>query len=202
RSGSDVLLLFVTALPVVFIALVAVPPSGFERAVVGVVDTVPSFLDALWRMGVATLLLWCATVVVVAAIRRRGDLLVDVGSSSVVGVAAALVIDRFVDGRWPTVAEAVTGGSTGSVPLVAFALAAAVTSAAAPHLTRPARRLGRWIVLCALCSVVLLGSTSPAGAVASLLVGVAAGAAVHLALGASSGRPTPDEVVESLAQLG
>ncbi len=202
RSGSDVLLLFVTAVPVVFIALVAVPPSGFERAVVGVVDTVPSFLDALWRMGVATLLLWCAVVVVVGAIRRRGDLLVDVGLSSVVGVAAALVIDRFVDGSWPTVSEAVTGGSTGSVPLVAFALAAAVSSAAAPHLTRPARRLGRWIVWFALCSVVLLGSTSPAGAVASLLVGVAAGAAVHLALGASSGRPTPGEVAEALAQLG
>ena len=202
RSGSDVLLLFVTAVPVVFIALLAVPPSGFERAVVGVVDTVPSFLDALWRMGVAALLLWCALVVVVSAARRRGDLLVDVGLSALVGVIAALGLDRAVDGDWPSVSEALTGGSTGSVPLVAFAVAAAVSSAAAPHLTRPARRLGRWIVLFAVCSVVLLGSTSPAGAVASVLVGVAAAAAVHLALGASSGRPTEAEVTDALAQLG
>ena len=202
RSGSDVLLLFVAAVPVVFIALLAVPPSGFERAVVGVVDTVPSFLDALWRMGVAALLLWCALVVAVSAVRRRGDLLVDAGLSALVGAIAALGLDRAVDGDWPSVAEALTGGSTGSVPLVAFAVAAAVSSAAAPHLTRPARRLGRWIVLFAVCSVVLLGSTSPAGAVASLLVGVAAAAAVHLALGASSGRPTEAEVTEALAQLG
>ena len=202
RSGSDVLLLFVAAVPVVFIALLAVPPSGFERAVVGVVDTVPSFLDALWRMGVAALLLWCALVVVVSAVRRRGDLLVDAGLSALVGAIAALGLDRAVDGDWPSVSEALTGGSTGSVPLVAFAVAAAVSSAAAPHLTRPARRLGRWIVLFAVCSVVLLGSTSPAGAVASLLVGVAAAAVVHLALGASSGRPTEAEVTEALAQLG
>ncbi len=112
------------------------------------------------------------------------------------------MLDRTVDGEWPTISEALTGGSTGSVPLVAFAVAAAVSSAAAPHLTRPARRLARWIVLFAVCSVVLLGSTSPAGAVASLLVGVAAAAAVHLALGASTGRPTAGEVAEALAQLG
>ena len=115
---------------------------------------------------------------------------------------AAIGLERAVDGDWPSVSEALTGGSTGSVPLVAFAVAAAVSSAAAPHLTRPARRLGRWIVLFAGCSVVLLGSTSPAGAVASLLVGVAAAAVVHLALGASSGRPTEAEVTDALAQLG
>ena len=202
RSGSDVLLLFVTAVPVVFLALLAVPPSGFEQALVGVVDTVPTFLDALWRMGVATLLLWCATVVVVSAVRRRGDLLADVGLAALVSVIASIGLERAVDGEWPSVSEALTGGSTGSVPLVAFAVAAAVSSAAAPHLTRPARRLGRWIVLFAGCSVVLLGSTSPAGAVASLLVGVAAAAVVHLALGASSGRPTEAEVTDALAQLG
>ena len=202
RSGSDVLLLFVTAVPVAFIALLAVPPSGFERALVGVVDTVPSFLDALWRLGVAALLLWCVVVVVVSAVRRRWDVLVDVGLAAVVGIVAALLLDHSIDGEWPTVSQALTGGSTGSIPLVAFALAAAISSAAAPHLTRPARRLGRWIVFGAICSVVLLGSTTPAGSIASLLVGVAAAAAVHLALGSSTGRPTEAEVAEALLQLG
>lgn len=201
RSGSDVLLLFVTAVPVALISLMAVPPSGFERALVGVVDTVPTFLGAIWRMGVAALIIWCVVVTVVSAVRRRGDVLVDVGLSAVVGVTAALLLDRSVDGEWPSVSEALTGGSTGSIPLVAFALAAAVSSAAAPHLTRPARRLGRWIVGFSMVSVVLLGSTSPAGALASLLVGVAAAAAVHLALGSSTGRPTAVEVAEALAQL-
>jgi uncharacterized membrane protein YbhN (UPF0104 family) len=201
RSGSDVLFLVVALLSGASLASVAVPPSGFERAFVDLLDEVPPALDMLWRLGVAALVIWVLAILVTAAVRRRGEVLVDALATSAAALGVAMVTGRWLNGSWPSVAQLATGGSSGTVPLVALALGAGVSFAASPHLSLSFRRFGRWCVWSAAASVVLLGATTPSGALLSLLTAIAAASAVHLALGTRTGRPSLDEVAAALDAL-
>jgi uncharacterized membrane protein YbhN (UPF0104 family) len=201
RSGSDVLFLVVSVLSGAVLAVVSVPPSGFETAVMAVIAEVPDGLGVLWRLGVASLILWVLAVVTTAVLRRRGEVLVDALSTSLVAIALAMVAARWLNGDWPSVSQVATGGSTGTVPLAALALGSGVSFAASPHLSLPFRRFGRWCVWSGAASVVLLGSTTPGGALLSLLTAIAAASAVHLVLGSQVGRPSPEEVVAALEAL-
>ena len=83
-----------------------------------------------------------------------------------------------------------------------LAAGAAAADAATPHLAGGFRRVGRWSVGIGAMSAVMLGATTPVGGLISVLVGAASAAIVHLAIGASAGRPTPAEVADSLSGLG
>lgn len=198
RSGSDVLFLVLAVVVGLLLAAVAVPMSGFERAVVGVIDEVPATLDVLWRIGVSVLALWDLALVLTAVIRRRGEVLVDVVATSAVAVLVAIATARLLNGSWPSASQWFTGGSNGTVPLGALALAAGISFAASPHLSLPFRRFGRWCVWIAAGSVAMLGSTTPSGALLSLVTAIAAASAVHLVLGSRVGRPSIDEVAAAL----
>ncbi len=202
RSGSDLLVLLSSVLVGLALARIAVPPSGFEHALIALVDEVPAALGVIWRLGSAALLLWVVVLGVTALVRRRGEVLVDVTSSAVLAVAAGTLSVRAIDGDWPSFAEMATGGSVGAVPLVGLVVGAAVSFAASPHLSLPFRRLGRWVVWGAAGATVMLGSTTPTGALLSLLVASASAAAVHLVLGSSVGRPTLVDVADALEQVG
>ena len=202
RSVSDLLTLLVTLLLAGLFAGLSVPTSGFEQALVNLIGTIPSFLDVLWRLGVACLLLWVVVILVSSMVRLRGEVLVDIATSLVVAVGLALAFSRQINGVWPSFSQAASGGSAGSVPLISLACAVAVSSAASPHLSLPFRHFGRWVVLVAMLCVVLLESSTPFGALLSLLLGVTAAAAVHLGLGSSMGGPNLTGVGVALAQLG
>lgn len=202
RSGSDLLVLLSSLFAGIVLAQIAVPPSGFEEALIGVVDEVPAALGIVWRLASAALLTWVLVLGVTAVVRRRGEVLIDVVSSAVLAAVAGTVAVRQVEGEWPSFAEMATGGSVGAVPLVALVTGAAVSFAAAPHLSSPFRRLGRWIVCAAAVASVMQSSTTPTGALLSLLVASAAAAALHLALGSSVGRPTLADVADALDQVG
>lgn len=201
RSGSDVLWFVVSLGVSLVLGAVAVPPSGFESALVELIDEVPPALDILWRLGVASLVVWVVAVTVVAAGRRRGEVLADIVVTALVALAGAVLTRRLLEGQWPSVSAAATGGSTGSVPLVALLGGAAVAFAASPHLSQPFRRLGRWCVWGAAGSVTMLGSTTPTGALLSVLGAVAAASVVHLVLGSRAGRPSLGEVAAALADV-
>lgn len=91
--------------------------------------------------------------------------------TSVGALGLTMVVQRWLEGSWPSVSEILTGGSSGSVPLAVLALGAGVSFAAAPHLYLPFRRFGRWCVWGAAGSTMMLGSTTPTGALLSLLHG-------------------------------
>lgn len=185
----------------VLLASVAIPPSGFESALIDLIDQVPPALDLLWRLGAASLVMWIGVVVAAAVIRRRGEVIVDILATAAVALAAAVLAQRHLEGTWPTVSKAATGGSTGSVPLAALMVGAAVSFAASPHISSPFRRLGRWCVWGAAGSVTMLGSTTPTGAILSMLAAVGAASLVHLVLGSRAGRPTLEEVVVALSDV-
>ena len=96
RSGSDLLFLVASLLTGLLLAVVAVPPSGFEAAVMGVVEEVPSALGVLWRLAVAALMLWVLTIILTAALRRRGQVLVDALATSAVGIVTACLAVRWL----------------------------------------------------------------------------------------------------------
>jgi membrane-associated phospholipid phosphatase len=82
------------------------------------------------------------------------------------------------------------------------AVAVALASVASPYLSRPARRVA-WALAAAVClSRLYVGAHLPLDVIGGAAVGWAAGAAVHLLLGAPGGRPSPDRVRRALAKSG
>ena len=57
RRASDVILAVVSGALLTVTSLAAQPPSGFERALIDLVDAVPDFLDVLWELAIALLAL-------------------------------------------------------------------------------------------------------------------------------------------------
>ncbi len=81
-------------------------------------------------------------------------------------------------------------------------LATAVMSTASPHLSRPFRNFGRWLIPFQLVGTIMLGVALPSGASAAIAVGLFAAATVHLAVGSPGGRPTASRIRYALADLG
>ena len=199
---SDGVLLVLSALGAGLIGLVAIPPSGFESAVIGLVAAFPSWLGFVWRLGIAILVGWILAVAYIAAARARWDVLLDVCAAAVLGLGLALLGARILDGTWPDLSAVLVGGRTGSVPLATLVMASAAGFAAAPHLAVPYRRFGRIAVVAGVGGAVMLDATTPTGGILSLLVGGSAAALVHVVLGSSAGRPTLAEVAEAMVELG
>jgi len=202
RRAADVVL-FVPALLGVLLATVAYPPSAFERSLARFLASFPAWLDPLW--GFLSDLLWLFALALLAAalFRRRfgvvGQALAAMLFAAVVGLCAA----RLAIGSWPDLDGALRGTSEAPLfPDVRVAEAAAVIIAVSPHVVRPLRRLGRWIIALGVLGVAMVGVSTPAGAIAALLVGIAAAAGTRLAFGTSAGRPSLGDVAAALAQLG
>ena len=86
-------------------------------------------------------------------------------------------------------------------PLLRIAVAAAVVSAAAPYLTRVARRIGWGVVALMSFSVLYVGSGQPNDIAAGLLLGLGVAAAVHLLFGSPAGRPSLEQITDALDEL-
>ncbi len=185
------------------ISLAAFPPPGFSRAVVRFLASFPPFLDGLWQV-LADLLVVLALLLLVAAIvRRRGSIVRDILLAVGLAIAGWLLVGRAVAGSWPDLWDGLRAAQPPPwYPSPRIALPAAAVITASPHLTRPMRQLGRWVVVSAVVAVAVLGATTPLGALAGLLVATIAAAAVHLLFGSSGGRASLDLVGSALAELG
>ena len=173
RHAGDVAVLASSIIGLLFVSVIAVPPTGIERALVTFVQNIPHGLAGLWRLFVALLAIAAIAVVVAAAgatpdcarprlrpRRRDRDSL-------------ALVIARLAQGAWPPVWDQLrTEHSTQPwtlFPTLRLALTTTVVLTATPHLSRLARRIGRRLIFLAAVGVVLLGTATPSGAAAGLL---------------------------------
>ena len=87
-------------------------------------------------------------------------------------------------------------------PAVRLAVAAALIVAASPHLSRPLRYIGRWILTLGAIATVALGVALPIGVVAGLAAGLGAASLVHLVLGSPGGRLTLEQIQAALGDLG
>ena len=121
----------------------------------------------------------------------------------VLGAVVALVVSRLALGAWPSIGTAIEGASD-SPPFPAFRVAetSAVILVAAPHLIRPFRTAGHWILFLGVVGGMLIAGATPGGTIAGFLVALTAAAAVRLAHGTSAGRPGLAEVTAALDESG
>ena len=204
RRATDVLLLIGGGIGIAGLVSAADPPSAFERALIELGASLPSFLDVLWQVLAGLLLLWAVLLVLMSLVRLRLDIARDLLLASVgATVLATAIDDAFLTGRSTPIWEALlsTGPPTESVS-VRLAAVVAATVVASPHITRPFRATSRWLVLTGAVSLVILSATTPSGAVIGVLCGSVAAAVVHLALGSAAGQPSLPEVADALGELG
>ena len=181
----------------------AVPPPGFARALGELLASAPAVLDGAWQILIDTLAVAALAVVIAAAVARRWAVARDAVLAAALAVVLWLVLGRWVTDAWPDVWDSLPAAiPPPGYPSARVAVPAAVLVTVSPHLVRPARRLGHWLVALAAVAVVSLGAATAVGAVAGVLVATAAACAVHLALGSSGGRPGLGDVATGLGQLG
>ncbi|HMK12947.1 MAG TPA: lysylphosphatidylglycerol synthase transmembrane domain-containing protein [Acidimicrobiales bacterium] len=203
RRASDVIQVVLSAFFLVILGIIAVPPTTIERALITFLGSFPDFLDGLWQALSDVLILAAIAVVIASAVRRRLSLVRDLILAVVVAFGVALVFGRIVEGHWLPAWDTLRQVEPPPwFPGLRIAAFATVLLTARPHLSRPARRLSVWLVGLAAVSVVILGATTPTGAIAALLLASTAAAIVHLVFGSCEGNPGLPEVAAALAQLG
>ncbi len=203
RRFTDVTLLVSSLIALWATSVAAVPPPGFLVALTAFVRSAPAFLETAWEISADLLALYALVLLIAAGVRRRGDVLRDLLFALIGAAAVWMLVARWTEGEWPALWSSLRHvGSPAWYPSPRIALPAAVLVTASPHLTRPVRRVGRWLLAFGGLGVMALGGTSALGAIAGVLVGTAGAAVAHLAFGSSAGRPSLDDVRRALAQVG
>lgn len=203
RRATDVIDLIVSAAVLALLTAVESPQPGFSRALADLLRSLPPMVDAVWQVIADLAVVLAGLLAVIAVVRRRWAITRDLLLAAVLALLIAAVASRFVDGGWPELGHALRRSAPPEgYPPARLAIAAAVIVTAAPHVTLPVRRTGRWVIGLAAAAMVALGAASVLGTVAALLVASVASSIVHLALGSSAGRPGLDAVGGALAELG
>jgi len=147
RRGTDVVLL-VPAVVVLALAIAAYPPSSLEQSLESFLASLPGWLDPVWGFLSDLLWLWALVLAAVALVRVR---LVVVGQAVAAVVLAALVAlwaGRLAVGSWPDITDALFGTADARpFPATRAAEAIAVILTVSPHLARPVRAFGRWLLV-------------------------------------------------------
>ncbi len=126
-----------------------------------------------------------------AAIAGGGAWLISLGLNDLLGSHSA-----------SSLGISVRTGDGPSFPAATAAVAAALLISLSPYLIRPLRRAGMLVVLLVGLSAIYLGTGLPSDVLGGLFLGLAVGAAVHVAFGAPSARPSAAQIRDALDQLG
>jgi uncharacterized protein (TIRG00374 family) len=177
--------------------------DDLDQSLSDALTSFPGFLKVLWLCGFWLAIVWSASLLVIAAFRQRVSLALAGLGAAALAIAISLVagaivsdqagdvITRFADPDQPPV-----------FPLAALAITSAVIVVMAPYLTLPLRRFGRALVAAQMIGSLFLGASRALGAIASLAIGLFAGAAVHLVRGSPAGFPSVTRVKAALGELG
>ena len=202
RRATDVLLL-VPALGGVALLVAAYPPSEFERSFSSFLDSAPGWLGPVWAFLYDLLPLWALVLLGFGVFCRRRLVVFEAVGAAVVAVAVAVVSARLALGHWPDVGLAILGrDDSPTFPAVRVAESAAVLIAVSPHLVRPLRRVGRFVIGLGIAGSLFAGVATPGGNLTALLVAITAAATIRLAVGTSAGRPGLSQVGLALTNLG
>jgi glycosyltransferase 2 family protein len=198
RVGTAAILL---ALSAIHFGDVSPAEQDAQQLLANLPDGARGVFEALARVGA----LWTlAIVVLVLVVARRWRLGMLLGLAG----AAAWLLGRFMgffvaQGKsFGPAVEAVFGGADVAYPVVPLAVIAAVLITASPFLVRPARRVGQVILVVLALGALYQGSGTVNAVFAALVLGWGLGALCHLVYGSPAGRPSVDEVADSLDELG
>ena len=150
------------------------------------------------------MIVWAVFLLILALVARgRKRLFFKELLAGCLALAIAMFAGRLGGTEWSPSLKALAASGTPPVYLaVRLALATAVVVMASPHMNRPLRFIGRWIVTFGAIAGIALGTTLPIGMITGLLIGLGSAAIVHLILGSPAGRLTLDQISTALNNLG
>jgi uncharacterized membrane protein YbhN (UPF0104 family) len=203
RRPTDYALLTLGAVLLLLSAIASDAAEDTEAASASLVRSLPLVFDGLWEFAADLVVVWAAVLVVMAIVaeaRRRlvRDQLLAGALAAVVGVVA----HRLVEDTWPTLREIIGNGDPVTYPAGRLGIAVAMIVTTAPHLGRPLRYAGRWIIALGTIGTVFTQEATVGGTVAALIVGSMTAAAVHIIYGSPGGRPSLREVAAAVRDLG
>jgi uncharacterized protein (TIRG00374 family) len=203
RRATDVLLVVSSLVGLVFVGVLASPEPGFARAVADLLRAFPNAFDGVWQIFADLPFLLGGLLLVATIVRRRFPIARDVILALIISATLWMLLGRIVVGNWPSASELLSiAGPPAVFPAARLSIPGAIIMTASPHLVRPARRAGRWVLVLGALGTVALGSSDVLGVVAALLASAVAAGLVHLILGSSAGRPSLEDVRYALGDLG
>lgn len=204
RRPTDGVLLALCLIGVASLAVLAPGPGRLDTAITGLVKALPGLFGWFWELSFDALLGWSLLLVIGAlAARGRGRLVLVQLLGGGLAFAAALGAGAQAGTGLHESLRAVSSSAPPAVYVaVRLAVAVAVIAASSPHLSRPLKYIGRWVIAAGAFASVALGIALPVGVAAGLAVGLGAAALAHLILGSPGGRLSLEQMTESLAALG
>ena len=205
RRAVDATRLIVGLLVVLWSWRVYAKVEDVQSAVDGNLTWVPGWLTGTLSVlyGFAALYAIGLLVAVLLQWKERFDAVRDMVLAVVMTAALASLLTRFVAGEWPLLLpELGLADPISQYPIFRVAVVAAMIRAVAPHLTRPMRRFGSFVVLIAAAAGVGLGFGLITAAIGAISLGIAAAASVLLIFGSPSGYPNMRSIGEAMSGLG
>jgi glycosyltransferase 2 family protein len=203
RRPTDVALAITSVVVIIIVSVLTRVGADLDAELTTLLADFPPFFDPLWRLLVWAPVAWAATLLVAAAIRRRPDLVRDIAAVIIVAFGLAAVVGAaFVGDPWAPITRFADLDGPPAFPPGAITVAAAVIAVAGPHLSRPFRHLGRWLLVGQVLGAAMLGVAGAGGSVAGVMCGWLAAALVHLVVGSPGGRPTASRIALALRELG
>ena len=200
RRPTDLVLFFVAVVTLGLVSLFAPDPTAADARFTELVKDLPGLLGWFWEIASDLLVLWPLVLLVAAVVASHRLFLL---RDQLVGAVLTVGVTTLVSGGFSDLVDGLTAtGSPPVYPAVRVAFAAALIATTAPHLGRPIRRLGRWVILLGSLGVVALGISLPLGVVSGLAIGFGSAALVHLAFGSPGGLPSVEQVRAALEELG
>jgi uncharacterized membrane protein YbhN (UPF0104 family)/membrane-associated phospholipid phosphatase/tRNA A-37 threonylcarbamoyl transferase component Bud32 len=203
RAG-DLARLIVGALGVVLAGLWAQAATDVDTNIFKVVNELPDSLEGLANALVALGSSWFVIVIVVVLLVARW--FPAARDAALAGGVAWLIAEGLNELLGTRSASSlgivVRTGSGPSFASSSTAVIAALTVALVPYLVRPLRRLAFVLVFLVGMAAMYLGTGLASDVLGGFFLGLAAGAAVHVAFGAPSGRPTAAQIQAAVGSLG
>jgi uncharacterized protein (TIRG00374 family) len=204
RRPTDIVLLILCVLGVVVLSVPAPGPTAIDGSFAAFVKELPGLFGWFWEFSYDLLIGWAMLLLLLALLAHgRKRLFCEELSAAALAFGFALLAGKVTGTDWSTSLRAVSSSSPPPTYLaMRLALATAVVVMASPHMSRPLRFIGRWVVVSGAIAGIAVGVTLPIGMVAGFVVGVGSAAIVHLIVGSPDGRLTPDQITAALIDLG
>jgi uncharacterized membrane protein YbhN (UPF0104 family)/tRNA A-37 threonylcarbamoyl transferase component Bud32 len=203
RRPSDVVKLVIAA--VVLALLVAAIRNDTVASARLVDDVVPPPEGLHWLVSALSFLGSLGTIAalaLLALLSRRVRMAIETAAAGLGAWAVCGLLGAVLGTTAGYPAGAAPAGVDPTFPLARLAAAMAVASVTLPYLSRPVRRLFWTMIALGAIASVWRGSGLPADVLASIVIGWAVAAVVHLALGSPAGFPSASEVTEAVDELG
>jgi len=203
RRPADSVRAVVAATLLIGLAFEARQPATWEREVVRFFEPGFNWADTVALALYDLVLLWSVVLLAAVLVVRRWRLARDLVAAAFAAVLVGCLLTALEHGTgpWDALQAAFDVIDPPRFPLLRLGMSVAIVVVASPHLTRPIRRVGQWLVVALAAVALCLAGSLPTDLLSALVLGWGIAAAVHYAFGTPIGRPTEAEVSRALAAL-